>query len=388
MTGMVKALGTGDIDGDGTIDTEPVQSLHLGVISSNMGFPGISSDDVLDKNCIGSGYDGRLLTQTDVQEVRPFLIASDVPSVADCEKQYPSYITFTAGQDDPEQVGIDLGCKLRVGGNTCGIEQHLEAALKALWPSRSKNKTVTFLEGSGHGDLENKGFLRDDSLLVIVVITHEEDCSAGARGNLDFLKKANSLTLPEWVASDPVKTRNIHLRCYYDSMLPEEEQDLWPVERYVTNLRALRPKGSEDRVMFAMIAGVPLELVNKSSNLPRGLLGDIHADSGEVQGYYQQILDDPAMQNKVVFDDDSASYTGDIVGACQRENLIEDTSLSQSELDFYNFGGQPARRMVALAKAFGVNGVVQSICEGDYANPVNTLVTAITNRINASKTEP
>jgi hypothetical protein len=45
---------------------------------------------------------------------------------------------------------------------------------------------------------------------------------------------------------------------------------------------------------------------------------------------------------------------------------------------------QPSRRHVELAKAFGVNGVVQSICEERYTSPVEMLATALTTRIAVS----
>jgi hypothetical protein len=61
-----------------------------------------------------------------------------------------------AGQDVPQT----LSCMLRVGVTGCGLPQPLEAANRAL-----------------HNPA-NDGFLRDDSLLVILFITDGDDCSA------------------------------------------------------------------------------------------------------------------------------------------------------------------------------------------------------------------
>jgi hypothetical protein len=41
----------------------------------------------------------------------------------------------------------------------------------------------------------------------------------------------------------------------------------------------------------------------------------------------------------------------------------------------------PPRRLVEVARGFGVNGVVQSICDEDFLSPVETLILAVTNRI-------
>jgi hypothetical protein len=61
-----------------------------------------------------------------------------------------------AGQDVPQT----LGCMLQVGVTGCGFPQPLEAANRAL-----------------HNPA-NSGFLRDDSLLVIIFVTDGDDCSA------------------------------------------------------------------------------------------------------------------------------------------------------------------------------------------------------------------
>jgi hypothetical protein len=54
-----------------------------------------------------------------------------------------------------------LDCMLDVGDTGCGFEQPLEAARRAL-----------------SGEPVNAGFLRDDSLLIIVLLTDRDDCSA------------------------------------------------------------------------------------------------------------------------------------------------------------------------------------------------------------------
>jgi hypothetical protein len=70
-----------------------------------------------------------------------------------------------AGQD----VATMLRCMTSVGDLGCGFEQPLEAALQALQTP---------------GPPENAGFLRDDALLAVVIVTDEDDCSAPPDGDL------------------------------------------------------------------------------------------------------------------------------------------------------------------------------------------------------------
>jgi hypothetical protein len=81
-------------------------------------------------------------------------------------------------------TGVDLAseftCMASVGASGCGFEHQLEAAYKALhdcMPDASgayPNCTIP----------ENKGFLRPDSVLVVLLLTDEDDCSADPNTDL------------------------------------------------------------------------------------------------------------------------------------------------------------------------------------------------------------
>src|SRR5262249_38392704 len=98
-----------------------------------------------------------------------------VPAVGGtgCMASYPHFLQFTAGTTDPTQYGADFTCLARTGTAGCGFEQQLDAMLKAVLP---QTDPTIFAEGThGHGDEANAGFLRTDSLIVLFVITDEDD---------------------------------------------------------------------------------------------------------------------------------------------------------------------------------------------------------------------
>lgn len=229
---IVAALADGDLDRDGVPDVEPVESLTFGVVTSDMGTGGFTVPTCLRSDL---GDDGTLRTQG----------ATEVPG---CMATYPSFLEFRPERGrDPADFGQDARCVARVGTGGCGFEQQLEAALKALSPSAPTPGTApgyeppVFFRGSlGHGDRENDGFVSDDSVLAVVLLTDEEDCSA-----IDpDLFNPSSAT---YGATD------LNLRCFAHA-----DRALHPVRRYVDGLLQLR--SVPDRLVFVPIAGVPADL--------------------------------------------------------------------------------------------------------------------------------
>jgi hypothetical protein len=299
---MVRALTSGDVDGDGTQDFPAAADLHLGVVTTDMGTAGHELPTCSEPM---HGDDGILRTAGD-------------PTDATCMATYPAFVEFDPEAGDTvEQAAADFSCVARAGTAGCGLEQQLEAALKALVPSTSG---ITFFgDTTGHGDGANAGFLRPDSVLAVILVTDEDDCSA-----LD----------PELF--DPMSTtyvRNLNLRC---SMHPEAQH---PASRYVDGLRALRPEHPE-RVVFAAITGVPTDLV---------------ADPSSVD--YDAILADPRMQNV-----EDPANPGLLTPSC----------------DIMDRGKAfPPRRIVETAREFGTSAVVQSICQEDFGPAMGAVIEGI-----------
>jgi hypothetical protein len=134
------------VDGLAAIDGG-LPDLHIGVVSSNMG-GGVSP------GCAGDGDDGAL---------------QNFPRIEGCIPPGGAFISDIAGPGSTRERNYDqtqglagtLACISQLGTFGCGFEQHLASLKKAL------DGTV----------VDNDGFLRDDAVLVVIVLADEDDCS-------------------------------------------------------------------------------------------------------------------------------------------------------------------------------------------------------------------
>ena len=350
---LIAALTSGDLDADGLQDVPPAKDLHLAVVSTDMGAPGVvgGADG---SRCEGLGDDGLLQHEPD-------------PTRAECASAYPTFLTHTAGVNSVEQDATDLACIAALGTDGCGFEQPLEAALKALTPSLDVDVTGQVVEPSrirflgsaglndrpGHGDQENAGFVRRDpsaglSLISVVVVTDEDDCSSA-----DTHHFTPADQLPE---GDPLAWQPDGLRCFQNS------HNLYEIERYVTGLRRLRP-GREHLVMFTAIAGVPDDLVE-----PYDYERYEFSEPAGRDSFYDGILLDPRMQGLVLPGDDTAEppVAHSLAQSCRQPQLGD---------------AYPPRRLVLTARSFGANGFVQSICQTDLGPAVEAIAQRIGTRL-------
>ena len=226
---LVRILATGDSGLDGTIDFHPARSIHVGIVSSDMG---VALATNVSSCATGDGDDGLLR----------------VGSTRCAMTQRGPVLEFTQG-DDAATFASDVGCAANLGVSGCAEEQPLESMLKALSPSSPQVWTIpsyaapTFIDGSGHGGDgdTNGGFIRADSVLAIILISDEND---------------SSTTDPHLFAPDDPTYRsgNLAQRGFY---FPNS---LTPVERYVQGLLALRQRPGH--LVFGAIVGVPPEAVH------------------------------------------------------------------------------------------------------------------------------
>ena len=368
---LIEILTSGDLNPDDGINTgqdfRPVKYLHLAVVSSDMGLPGVPAEENpdLENRCEINGYgdDGKFLSESNP--------ARD-PSLS-CAASYPSILTFKEG-GDVNRIADDFACITALGMYGCGYEMPLEASLKALWPASPENLSdeqkelgITFFGGSlSHGDDLHKEFLRGTvyhpsepnnlSVLAIVLVTEEDDCSAGTQGSFEFLYRNYQLPGSEQEAS---ALTPLNLRCYYDTI--NETGHKYPVERYVSGLKALR-EGYEQLVVFAAITGIPPEIDESAYDSDNdGLL-----DAAERNRYYDAILGHTDMQERI------------------RTDGLNLEPVCTAEYYGGHFGetvAKPARRIVQVAHGFGENGVVSSICQENFTSGMDAIIQAISRHL-------
>jgi len=306
---LVEILASGEIKdpvSGRVIETfPPVKSLHLGVTTTNLGVYGAPITTEL-ASCAEVGDDGLLLNVPD-------------KSIAGCNREFPKYLAFPAGNQTAQQLGASFGCVSRTGAGGCGFEQQLEAGFKALAPSSN----ATFYNGStGHGDARNAGFMRADSVIAVIHISDEEDSSMMPNKGIEVF---------DTTKGDPSRA---NVRQY------EQAEWLQPISRYVTGLKDLRPE-NPDLVIFAGIVGVP---------------------KGAESLDFDSITRLDAMKFVPEVGDRGLFYAKP---ACLSANGK----------------AYPARRFVEVAKGFGKNGVIRSICDDDFSGALTAIIKKIAKQL-------
>lgn len=302
---LVRALvDPPDEDADGNPDWLPIRDLSVGVVTTDMGVGGFTVPTCTDGDF---GDDGLLRTEGNT-------------AVDGCSASYPRFARYTPGAATPEEVAFDVSCVTQAGLGGCGFEQPLEATLKALSPAAPTAATgpgyvpPTFFRGTrGHADGANAGFVRDDTLLAVVIVTDEEDCSASDPNLFD----PTSVT---YGATD------LNLRCFAHA-----ESAVHPIERYVAGLTALRAR-RPDLLALGVVAGIPTDLALASPS---------DAD-------YARILADERMTERV--------------DPTMPNRLEPSCNVPGRGVAF------PPRRLVSVAHGLGRGrSSVQSICQEDFA---------------------
>ncbi|HEX5660744.1 MAG TPA: hypothetical protein VFX59_26305 [Polyangiales bacterium] len=329
----------------------PVRSLQLGVVSSSMGG---AQDDSLGKtpallDCVGLGDDGVLLRSVDVAVDGVVNTANDrfpdyevgdtvLEPLAGCDEldAQPSYQNYAAdGDTTAEELVQSFACVSRLGVRGCPFEQQLEAMWKAVAPSDGRDPALhTFLDGTrGHGDPDgvNEGFVRPDAILAVIEISDEEDCSITPDGTGLFANNDEATRL---------YTSKVNLRC---GLFADSEGLLWPAERYVRGLRSLKPD-NPDRIVFGAIVGIPLDTVN-------------------------QDLDAILARADMQFEEDVA----------EGKNNPKTSCISSQGDKAY-----PPRRFLEVAKAFGEDAVVHSICDDSFAPALDRLIERIASKLSGN----
>jgi len=323
---MMSALLSGDIDGDGVPEVAPIDDIHVGVVSTDMGLAGLEGAGI--ENCAGLGGDGVLI--------------AGGGGTAECAAPDDNFLQYDA-ESPRDAAAAELGCFATLGIDGCGFEQQLEAALKALTPSDS---AIEFFGGpsgpisGGHSDTLNEGFLRNDpsdpSLIAVILITDEEDCSS--RDLSHFVPDASP--------------NGLNTRCHYEGKRGAAG-NLYTTQRYVDGLRALRPD-HDNLVFFGAITGIPPGPVSAAE------LADVDfADDAEREAFYTKLLAHSDMQERI---NDMGT-----------PEVLEDDGMRPA-CESMNGKAYPARRIVEVARGFGANSVIQSICQESFTSAIEPIL--------------
>ncbi|MCB9598386.1 MAG: hypothetical protein H6719_37075 [Sandaracinaceae bacterium] len=313
-------LGSGDFDQDGTADFPAFTDVHVGVVTTDMG---TGSYTVPTCALSDFGDDGVLQTVGNT-------------SIGGCVATYPSFLDFVPGVRTSSDFAVDVACVASVGSSGCGFEQPLEAGLKAVSPGGPTGWTAVgyeppsfFQATPGRGDGSNAGFVRDGSVLAIVTLTTEEDCSIADPTVFDNTSRFGATDL--------------NLRCFAYA-----GDVLHNVERYVQGFLQLRrfPR----HLVFAPIVGIPADL----------------APSAEGRTNYPVLVsDDLSIRDDRMEEQIDAAMPGRLVPSC---------NVPGRGLMF------PPPRIVRVAQgleAAGAQVTVQSICQESYRDAMQAIVARI-----------
>lgn len=302
---LVRALAEGDLDGDGRADFDPIASLRIGVVSSFMGVGG-HEVPTCEYGDASFGDDG-------------VLIAEHRGGRGECPATHPAFLEYTP-PGGLSELQAAFTCQANLGTDGCGFEQQLEALLKAATPQSSD---VRFFDNTrGHaGAGVNGAFFRDDAVLVGLVLSDEEDCSAR---DLDLFAPAG-----------PYSGTTLNRRCDVHA-----DDALWPTSRYAA-LAELKADPAD--FVYAALVGVPVEAERDS---------------------YDAILAHPDMD----YEADPASMR--LLPAC-------DSGGGDA------MPGRRYVEVAQALESEGAQTLVRSICRADFDGPVDELVRLIATRLDA-----
>ena len=348
-TGMVGALPASPLDACDTVNPPgfnrsftAIVDVHIGVVSSSLGGHGNSGVCTEEDSATHQDDAGHLITRTRSQggtigeddgwngggsAGEGFLLWD--PSAPGSTPQYPgngitSFGTPSSGDGGLEDQLADL--VLGAGQIGCGFESQLESWYRFLvdpHPYRSIVRVSAYnYEQRGIDTVlmtERADFLRSDSLLAIVMLTDQNDCSVKEYGAYPILTNDAPMVRPtapcetdpldpccgsclsppsggcgsfEECAGMPVLSPTddpLNLRCF-NTQQRFGVDFLYPVERYATALTAVRLPDPHDTTPGNGVQndGIPS---STGVTVPNPLYSDLQTDSSKYPRATHQIRD-------------------------------------------------------------------------------------------------
>jgi hypothetical protein len=278
-------------------DHDPVEDLRIAVVSSDMGTMGLTVPTCRDS---ADGDDGCFMHEPS-------------PPAGGCAATYPRFLSRGPGDDSYTAfaMGNDFACIATLGTAGCGFEQQFKAMHKAVADNALPGRC-------------NEGFLRPDSLLGLIFVTDEEDCSVDP-AHPEMFDTALADTLG-----------HLNVRC------ARHPENVETVETYVARFRALRPDRPHSIVM-GMIVGVP-------------------PDAPQCNGSGDQLAGCLALEAMIP----RFNAAGDgVEPSC-------DTPMGKA---------YPPVRFVQLAQSWGNGAYVGSICREDWSGPLRAITDKLVGRL-------
>ncbi|MEM9194964.1 MAG: hypothetical protein AAGF12_37650, partial [Myxococcota bacterium] len=274
-----------DNNGDGEPDWNPAETVQVAVVTTDLGTNGFNTQD------LGGCGIGRDSQTNDVWGDNGRLLSCGASPITRWE---------TGNNVDAFVQQVSCAAVAGIGG--CGFEQPLEAAVRGL------------------ANAQQNGFPREDSLLAVLVLTDEEDCSVADPAGFYTSLPADA---------------SIARHCI------DNEHLLRSVDELVAGIQAAR----SGPVLFSAIAGIPVDLA-------------------EADASPETILADPRMDYVVADTEVGLAYV------CT--SATPDGELRSQ--------AAPARRVLQLATQFE-DSLVRSICEEDFGRAIEELTKRIGARI-------
>ncbi|HEY6477760.1 MAG TPA: hypothetical protein VI456_14370 [Polyangia bacterium] len=331
-------------------------SLHLAVVSSDLGAPGDSTASIM---CTAQGDQG------DFHSMPEGTCAS---TTLQAGATFISDVNMVPNYTDPS-LGAVVQCIALLGDKGCGFEHQLASIDRALGA-----------DGLGPVPSPNVGFLRPNAYLVILILTNEDDCSApqnttiyslnglmqnisnpdgpianyrcngGPRGghlcqDPNAANKTAYLTPPLAPPSDAQGTSTTPI-LELDNCEDNESgtSALTPVSKFVADIKALKPD-PDNQIVVASIA---------APATPYGVVwlpeqGGQNTKPGEL---WPEVM----------------HSCGPAAGADVNPAVIQSTT----DESF----GDPAVRITQFTGAFPIS-VLGSICDASFAATMNAIATKI-----------
>ena len=180
----------------------------------------------------------------------------------------------------------------------------------------------------------------------MIVVTDEEDCSSADTSHFTPAQYLDP--------SDPRAMQDLNLRCFYN------KQNLYPLERYINGLQGAAAGQRDSSCCSARSSAC-----RRTWSSPQATRAVDWQDDAARDAFYAGILDDSAHAGGV-----DPMRTPE-----QGGNLTPVVQRAASGVAY------PPRRIVEVARGFGENGVVQSICQEDFGPAIDAIIERIGDRL-------